>query len=312
MTLSSPFALVFPGQGSQSLGMLDDLYQRYDRVKEVMQEASRVLGYDVWQLISQGPEEQLNQTEYTQPIMLAADIAVFGVWQDVIAMTPAVVAGHSLGEYAALVCAGVLSFADALKIVQQRAQFMQAAVPLGEGAMAAIVGLEDEAVRKVCQQASEQGIVAPANYNALGQIVIAGASTAVDRAITLAEAQGARMAKRIAVSVPAHCPLMEKAMPQLAKALDEVVFNPAAIPIINNTDVIETSDPTVIKKALIKQIAYPVRWVETIQKMQALQLTLVIECGPGKILTKLNKRICPELEALAIGDLNSLEKFIKR
>jgi len=292
--MSTSFAMLFPGQGSQSVGMLSDLAAKHALVQETFSEASDVLDDDLWELAQSGPEEKLNQTEFTQPALLAADIATWRCWQAVGGGQPAFVAGHSLGEYAALVCADALSFADAIALVAARGKFMQAAVPEGTGAMAAILGLEDQAVEAVCVQALEVGVVSPANYNSVGQVVIAGEVAAVEKAMQLAKEAGA-IAKKIPVSVPSHCALMQPAADQMAEKLRAIEIKQPIIKVIQNADVKSFESPGAIRDALTRQLIAPVRWVETIQFMQQEGITQFFECGPGKVLAGLNKRISKEI-----------------
>lgn len=299
--MSNKFAFVFPGQGSQSVGMCADAYAQYPVVQATFQQASDVLGYDMWQLISEGPADKLNQTEFTQPALLAADIALWRAWCEKNASRPAVMAGHSLGEFAALVAAESLFFEDAIKLVQARGHFMQAAVPAGVGAMAAIIGLDNDTVAEVCDLAAGGQVLSPANYNSVGQVVIAGQLEAVERALPIAKEKGAKIAKKIPVSVPSHCALMQPAADELAKALGLVTINEPKIPVIHNADVRVTSDPTAIFKMLIDQLVQPVRWVEIIHTIEAQQITTIIECGPGKVLTGLCKRISKSLVATPIS-----------
>jgi len=288
-------AVVFPGQGSQSVGMLSSMAE-IPVVRKTFDEAGEVLGYDVWELAQQGPEEKLNQTQYTQPVLLTADIAVWSVWKTQQTSLPVFLAGHSLGEYAALVAAEALSFPDALRLVAKRGVYMQDAVPPGIGAMAAIVGLNDNQILELCEKSREPNeILTPANFNSIGQTVIAGHSAAVDRAIAAASAQGAKLAKRIPVSVPSHCLLMQPAAQKLAKAVVEVDIRPPKIPVIHNDDVSPHPQPDAIRQALVQQLIHPVRWVETIQFMERNGVQTIIECGPGKVLTGLNKRITPTI-----------------
>ncbi|PHQ79135.1 MAG: [acyl-carrier-protein] S-malonyltransferase [Coxiella sp. (in: Bacteria)] len=293
--MSNHLAFVFPGQGSQSVGMLADCAEQYPIVMETFSEASDVLGYDVWQLAAQGPADKLNQTEFTQPALLAADIALWRVWCAEHEERPCVMAGHSLGEFAAFVAAEALVFGDAIKLVAQRGQFMQAAVPSGEGAMAAIIGMDDQQVAVLCEQAADGEVVTPANYNSVGQIVIAGQRAAVERAVAAAKPAGAKLAKLIPVSVPSHCALMQPAAEQLAASLSEIKLNPPKIPVIQNVDMAVHTTPAEISHCLVEQLVKPVRWVGTIQAMQAQGITDVIECGPGKVLAGLIKRISREL-----------------
>ncbi len=301
-------AFVFPGQGSQSVGMLADLATDHAIVTDTFKEASDALGYDVWQLVSNGPDDQLNQTDRTQPAMLTAGIAVWRVWQSVSDIRPDYFAGHSLGEYTALVAADALSFTDAVQLVEKRGQFMQQAVPAGEGAMAAILGLEDDAVRALCAEASAVGVVEAVNFNSPGQVVIAGATAAVKQAIELATANGAKRALQLPVSVPSHCALMQPAAEKLSQALAEIELRMPNIPVIHNASVTAASDPTEIKQLLAQQLFSPVRWVETVEWLAAQGVTTVVECGPGKVLAGLSKRIDKTLTALPLFDPATLEK----
>ncbi|MDF1796344.1 MAG: ACP S-malonyltransferase [Coxiellaceae bacterium] len=282
-------AMVFPGQGSQSVGMMLELAPQFPVVEQTFQKASEVLGYDLWQLVSQGPAEQLNQTTYTQPAMLAADVAFWRCWLHQGGVHPEWVAGHSLGEYAALVVAESIMFEDAVSLVAKRAELMQACVQPGEGAMAAIVGLPDEQVKELCEQ--DDGVVTPANYNSIGQVVIAGEAEAVERVVEAAREAKARMAKVIPVSVPSHCALMEPANEAFMMALSAVKISTPNMKVIQNADVLYHSDSESIRRLLLQQLTSPVRWVETIQLMVAHDVDAIFECGPGKVLTGLNKRI---------------------
>ena len=277
------------------MGMLTDLALKNSCVKATIDEASDVLHYNVWQLITEGPEEKLNQTEYTQPALLAADIACWRLWCAEHDERPAVLAGHSLGEFAAFVAAGTLSFRDGLALVAKRGELMQSAVPAGVGAMAAIVGLDDEQVELLCKQAAEDQVLSPANYNSIGQIVVAGHAAAVERAVVLATAAGARLAKLIPVSVPSHCALMQPAADALNHYLAAIELHAPQIPVIQNVDAFVHHDVSEIRACLIEQLTQPVRWVATIQKMQADGITDIVECGPGKVLAGLIKRIDREL-----------------
>lgn len=293
--MTHSFSLVFPGQGSQSVGMLAELDKTFSQVAATFEEASEVFGQDLWALSQEGPAEKLDQTAYTQPALLAADIAVWRCWQIKTDLLPSVVAGHSLGEYAALVCAGALSFSDAIALVADRGRFMQEAVLPGQGAMAAVIGLDDAKVAELCQIASQTGVVSPANFNSIGQVVIAGETSAVDHAIELAKNAGARMAKTIPVSVPSHCALMKPAADQMAEKLKNVTFHKPMIPVIHNVDVKTYDTPEAIRSALIAQLVQPVRWVETIQAMMAQQIYTYFECGPNRVLSGLNKRISKDI-----------------
>ncbi len=299
-------AIVFPGQGSQAVGMLSDLYAKSDAVKATFKEASDALGYDMWALVSEDSEGLLNQTEYTQPALLTSSVAI---WREYLAQggkAPSYLAGHSLGEYSALVCAGVISLSDGVVMVTKRGQYMQQAVPAGTGAMAAIIGLEDDLVAKACTDAAEGQVVSPVNFNSPGQIVIAGEKAAVERAMVLAKEAGAKRALPLPVSVPSHCALMKPAADSLAADLENIVFNTPSIPVINNVDVSSVESGDEIKTALIKQLYSPVRWTETIQKLATLGVTEAIEFGPGKVLSGLGKRIEKSVAYSAANDVDSL------
>lgn len=306
-------AYVFPGQGSQSIGMLSDFLPQYTIVTDLFAEASDALGYDLWHLIQNGPEEKLNQTEYTQVAMLTADVAIYRLLMKEGARQPQLMAGHSLGEYAALVCADALSLSDAVRLVAQRAQVMQNAIPLGVGAMAAIVGLEDQKVNDLCLEANTSGEqVTPANYNAIGQVVIAGHIPAVQRAIALAEEAGARLAKIIPVSVPCHCPLLTEAAELFAESLVAAPFKSPAIDVISNVDLSIYYSAEHIRARLKEQLYSPVRWVETIQFFKNRGVHQIIECGPGKVLSGLTKRIERSLTTMCIYDTISLDQLMEQ
>lgn len=300
-------AFVFPGQGSQSVGMLKDLSENFSEVSSTFQEASDALGYDLWSLIQEGPVEKLNSTDVTQPAMLASGVATWRVWQAKGGSAPQIMAGHSLGEYTALVCAGSLDFVDAVKLVSQRGKFMMEAVPAGTGAMAAILGLDDEAVRQVCLDAANGEVLEAVNYNSPGQVVVAGNKSAVERVTVLAKEKGAKRALELPVSVPSHCALMQPAAEQLAGVLAGISFNTPSIPVLNNVDVIAAESEADIRDALKRQLFSPVRWVETIEKMSADGVEQVIECGPGKVLVGLNKRINKSMASAALVDSASIE-----
>ncbi|MDO7597623.1 MAG: ACP S-malonyltransferase [Pseudomonadota bacterium] len=304
-------AFVFPGQGSQSVGMLSQLATQFPHVQDTFSEASEVLGYDLWRLVSEGPVESLNQTDRTQPAMLAAGIAVWRSWQSVTDITPSFLAGHSLGEYTALVAAGAMAFADAIKLVEQRGLFMQQAVPVGTGAMAAILGLDDDIVRAICSQASANGIVDAVNFNSPGQVVIAGQAEAVNVAIILAKEQGAKRALLLPVSVPSHCALMKPAAKQLEFVLADITIQVPTIPVIHNVSVTNENNSEDIKRLLTEQLYSPVRWVETVQSFATQGVDTLIECGPGKVLAGLTKRIDKSLVGLAVFDQTSLDKAIQ-
>jgi len=303
-------AFAFPGQGSQSVGMLAGLGADFPQVGETFAQASEVLGYDLWQRVQEGPEEELNRTHVTQPAMLAAGVAVWRVWQARGGQTPAVMAGHSLGEYTALVCAGALDFADAVGLVEARGKLMQAAVPEGEGAMAAILGLDDAKVIELCAEAAQGDVVSAVNFNSPGQVVIAGSSAAVDRATVLAKEAGAKRALKLAVSVPSHCALMQPAADRLAERLAAIEIKAPMIPVIHNADVASHDDPDAIRNALKRQLFKPVRWVECVQEMTAREVSMLVEGGPGKVLVGLNKRIDKTMNALPVFDGDTLAKAL--
>lgn len=304
--MNNKLAIVFPGQGSQSVGMLSELYQQYPIVQATFSEASAALGYDLWALVANGPEADLNETHRTQPALLTASVAVWRLWQQQNGAVPAYFAGHSLGEYSALVCAGVLSLAEAVKLVEKRGQYMQQAVPAGVGAMSAIIGLDDAAIAKACAEAAQGEVVAPVNYNSPGQVVIAGHKAAVERAGEACKAAGAKRALPLPVSVPSHCALMLPAAEQLAVDLAALQFNAPAIPVINNVDVQSAADATAVKDALVRQLYSPVRWTETIEFFAAQGVTEVLELGAGKVLSGLIKRINKELSTGSVNDAASL------
>jgi [acyl-carrier-protein] S-malonyltransferase len=301
---------VFPGQGSQAVGMLSTLAETAPQVRQCFDEASQALGLDLWDLTQEGPEEELNRTENTQPAMLAAGVAVWRVWQDRGGAQPVVMAGHSLGEYTALVCAGALDFAEAVGLVADRGRYMQEAVPQGQGGMAALIGLDDEAVRALCTQAAEGEVLSAVNYNSPGQVVIAGARTAVERAVNQSKAAGAKRAVMLPVSVPSHCALMHPAAERMRSRLQEVTIRPPKIPVIQNENARDEKDAEAIREALVQQIESPVRWVETIERMAALGVQMLVECGPGKVLTGLNKRIDRQLTATAVYDETGLSEAL--
>jgi [acyl-carrier-protein] S-malonyltransferase len=303
-------AFVFPGQGSQKLGMLGELATRYSEVQETFREASSVLDYDLWALTQQGPIEQLNETAFTQPALLAAGVACWQIWLNSKKNLPSVLAGHSLGEYTALVCAGSLDFKDAILLVKKRGEFMQAAVPRGQGGMAAVIGLELETIEAVCNEAAEGQVLAPANMNSPGQIVIAGEADAINRAILLAKEKGAKMAISLPVSVPSHCDLMRPAAERLATVMTNIQFKSPQIPIYHNVDVQTHQNGDEIKQALIEQLYSPVRWIETIQTFATLEVGTIVECGPGTVLGSLNKRIAQNIENFSMSDLASLNKIL--
>lgn len=300
------FAMVFPGQGSQSVGMLNELSDKYPTVQETFAEASSVLGYDLWQLVQNGPAEELNKTWNTQPALLAASVAIFRVWQELQGPMPKFMAGHSLGEYSALVCAGVIDFKDGIKLVEMRGRFMQEAVPEGTGAMYAIIGLDNESIDIACKKAAEDQIVSPVNFNSPGQVVIAGNKNAVERAGILCKEAGAKRALPLPVSVPSHCALMKPAADKLADVLTHIEFNQPKYPVINNVNVTIETDAQTIKNALIAQLYSPVRWTESVEYMANHGVNQLVEMGPNKVLTGLTKRIVDSLLGVAVNDSASM------
>jgi [acyl-carrier-protein] S-malonyltransferase len=305
--MTKKIALVFPGQGSQSVGMLADLYAEYAIVRETFAEASAALDYDLWALVANGPEADLNETHRTQPALLTASVAVWRLWQQQNGTKPTFLAGHSLGEYSALVCAGVMSLADAVKLVEKRGQYMQTAVPAGTGAMSAIIGLDDALIAKACADAAQGEVVSPVNYNSPGQVVIAGHKAAVERANELCKAAGAKRALPLPVSVPSHCALMRPAAEQLSTDLQSLHFNTPVISVVNNVDVAVATEATSIQDALIRQLFSPVRWTETIEFLVTQGVTEVIELGAGKVLSGLIKRINKELLTTSVHDVASFQ-----
>jgi [acyl-carrier-protein] S-malonyltransferase len=305
-------AFVFPGQGSQTVGMLAELAADNPQVEATFREASDALGYDLWQLVQQGPAEELNKTWQTQPALLAASVAIYRVWQQKQGAQPVLLAGHSLGEYSALVCAGVLAFADAIKLVELRGKLMQEAVPEGTGAMQAIIGLDDEAIRKACEESAQGEVVSPVNFNSPGQVVIAGNKDAVERAGAACKAAGAKRALPLPVSVPSHCALMKPAAVKLAVALEEIAFNAPDVPVVNNVDVKCENDAAAIRNALVRQLYSPVRWTESVQFIAEQGVTQLLEMCPGKVLTGLTKRIADNLTATAVNDPASLSAALSQ
>lgn len=302
------FAMVFPGQGSQSVGMLADLAEQFPIITETFKQASEVLGYDLWTLVQQGPAEELNKTWQTQPALLAASVAIYRVWQQQYPdFKPEVMAGHSLGEYSALVCAGVIDFQDAIKLVELRGKLMQQAVPEGTGAMYAIIGLDNESIIKACKEAEQGEVVSAVNFNSPGQVVIAGAKNAVERAAAACKEAGAKRALPLAVSVPSHCALMKPAADQLAVSLESIAVKTPLSAVINNVDVKAENNAEAIRSALVRQLYSPVRWTETVEKMATSGVEVLVEIGPGKVLTGLTSRIVKELSASAVNDIKSLD-----
>jgi [acyl-carrier-protein] S-malonyltransferase len=312
------FAFVFPGQGSQSVGMMRSLAEQEPLVEQTFAEASDVLGYDLWKLCQEGPEEQLGSTERTQPAMLTAGVATWRAWRKHGGGVPSAMAGHSLGEYSALVCAGVLDFRAAVALVRFRGEAMQAAVPSGQGAMAAILGLEDAEVEAACEQAAQGEIVQAANFNSPGQVVIAGVANAVDRAIELLKSKGAKRAIKLPVSVPSHSSLMQPAAERLTAHLQTIEFRTSQVDDIYTVDVRKHGDGASIRRALVEQLVKPVRWTQTIEAIAASGARVIVECGPGRVLTGLNRRIeknivdkNKEMQMLAIEDLESLQRALQ-
>lgn len=305
----SKTAFIFPGQGSQSQGMLADFADR-PAVKQTFQEASGALDLDLWAMSQEGPQERMNQTENTQPLLLTAGVALWRLWEQSGGPRPHYLAGHSLGEYTALTCAGVINLGDAVRLVRTRGQLMQQAVAEGEGKMAAVLGLDDDQVRAACDQAAEGSVVEAVNFNAPGQVVIAGAADAVERAIAACKEAGAKRAMPLPVSVPSHCALMKPAAEKLAEALNATNFHAAEIPVINNVDVVAETGPEQIRDALVRQLYSPVRWVETIQALKEQGVANVYECGPGKVLSGLIKRIDREITANPLESSDAFEKAL--
>jgi [acyl-carrier-protein] S-malonyltransferase len=308
--MQNNLAFVFPGQGSQSLAMLADFAEN-EVVQSTFAEASAALGYNLWHLVQQGPIEKLNQTNFTQPALLTASVAIWRVWHANSSTTPKLLAGHSLGEYSALVCAGVLSLADAVKLVEKRGEFMQASVPEGVGAMAAIIGLDDKIIIDACAKAANDDVVSAVNFNSPGQVVIAGHKAAVERAGILCKAAGAKRVLPLPVSVPSHCALMKDAAEKLAEEFNNVSFNEPSIPVVNNVDVTAENSVEAIKIALIKQLYSPVRWTETIQYLAQQDIEIAIEAGPGKVLQGLLKRIDKTISCQSVNDSASLTKALE-
>jgi len=303
----SNFAFLFPGQGSQSVGMMAG-FAESQVVRDTFKEASDILGVDFWAMATEA-NEAINETTNTQPIMLTAGVATWRAWQANASQLPSALAGHSLGEYTALVASGALSFADALPLVRYRAEVMQSAVPAGIGAMAAILGLDDETVRAVCAEAAQGEVVEAVNLNSPGQVVIAGNKAAVERGMEIAKAKGAKRALPLPVSVPSHCALMKPAAEKLAEYLKNVTVNIPKIPVIHNADVAAYQDAAKIKDALVRQLYSPVRWVETVQAIHAQGITQAAECGPNKVLAGLTKRIVAELSCTALTNLDAIDEF---
>lgn len=311
MSVNSSLAFVFPGQGSQKIGMLAEIASEYPIVTETFAEAGEVLGYDVWDMLQNGEQEDINLTERTQPVLMAASVSLWRVWGERHGQRPAFLAGHSLGEWSAMVCAGVVEFADAINLVRLRGAYMQEAVPPGQGAMAAVLGLDDEAITVCCQQAAQGEEVVPVNFNAPGQVVIAGTSSGVERAIVLCKEAGAKRAMPLAVSAPFHTQMMKPAADKLAGHLASVVFNAPQIPIVQNVHGEIESDGQKICDLMIEQIYSPVRWVDCVKTLVSQGVQVTVECGPGKVLCGLNKRIDKSLQSLSTDTLSSLNEALQ-
>ncbi|AFU97941.1 ACP S-malonyltransferase [Simiduia agarivorans] len=303
-------AFVFPGQGSQKIGMLADLAEQNPVIEQTFAQASGVLGYDLWDLVQNGSQEDINLTERTQPLLLTASVALWRLWQEKQGAAPSLLAGHSLGEWSALVCAGVVAFEDAVKLVQQRGAFMQAAVPAGEGAMAAIIGLDDAAIVAACEQASAQGVVSAVNFNSPGQVVIAGQAPAVEAAMALCKDAGAKRALPLPVSAPFHTSLMRPAADKLAAQIEATTFTAPQIPVVHNVHAKTEADPAKIKALMIEQIYSPVGWVACVEALAAAGVTQLVECGPGAVLAGLAKRIDKSLSATTTGSVAEFEKAL--
>ncbi len=303
-------AFVFPGQGSQKVGMLADIAKQHETLLETFDRASEQLGYDLWDLSQYGSQEEISRTEITQPLLLTASVALWRLWQDLEGATPTAMAGHSLGEWSALVCADVVDFPDALGLVQKRAKYMQSAVPPGEGAMTAIVGLEDDKIWEACDSVSNGSVVTPVNFNAPGQVVIAGEAEAVARAGEACKEAGAKRALPLPVSGPFHTSLMQPAAEMLARDIASVEFSSPKIPIIHNVTLSSEQDPATIKELMIRQITGPVPWVSTIEKLAEMGVQTLVECGPGRVLSGLNRRISRDLDNQATDTLDTLQAAV--
>lgn len=302
-------ALFFPGQGSQSVGMLGELVDEFGIIKETFAQASDALGYDVWELVQQDPNNQLNETQFTQPALLTASVALYRVAKDKGLGDDLVMAGHSLGEYSALVCAGAIDFKDAVKLVEARGKFMQEAVADGEGAMAAVIGLDDDVIKQICEEQAQGEVVTPVNYNSPGQVVIAGHASAVSRAGEALKEAGAKRVLPLPVSVPSHCALMKPAAEKLKQELESITVKSPVIEVINNVDVMVETDPAAIKDALVRQLYCPVRWTESVEKAANMSVEKAFEVGPGKVLTGLNKRITKSFNCSALNTAEALNSI---
>ncbi len=303
-------AFIFPGQGSQKVGMLAEIAKEHSVVEETFAEASSILGYDLWALVQNGPQEELNLTERTQPMLLTASVALWRAWQQQNGSEPALMAGHSLGEWSALVCAGVVDFKDAVKLVQLRGKYMQEAVPAGVGSMAAIIGLDDAAIIESCAQAAEDEVVSAVNFNSPGQVVIAGNTGAVDRACALCKEKGAKRAQLLAVSAPFHSSLLKPAADRLAQDIAAITFKAPAIPVVHNVNAATQTDPEGIKTLMIEQIYHPVLWVECMSALTKQGINTCVECGPGKVLSGLTKRIDRSVSSLSIESPDALSEAV--
>ena len=308
--MSQSLAFVFPGQGSQQVGMLAELAEANPVIKSTFAEASEVLGYDLWDLVQSGPAEDLNQTDRTQPALLTAGVALWRLWQEKGGEQPSVMAGHSLGEYTALVCAGAIDFADGVNLVKLRGEFMQQAVPAGTGAMAAILGLADDAIEAACEAAAEGDVVSPVNYNCPGQIVIAGEKAAVERAIDKCKEAGAKRAIPLPVSVPSHCALMKPAAEKMALELANIEVKLPAIPVLQNVEASVAESVEQLKDNLLAQLYSPVLWTKSVQAMVEQGVESTVECGPGKVLSGLNKKVHKPLSVVAINEPAGLDKAL--
>lgn len=310
--IMTSLGFVFPGQGSQSMGMLADIAHEFPQVELTFQEASDVLGYDLWKLVQAGPAEELDKTVHTQPALLTASYAIWRILQTKKNLKPAMMAGHSLGEYTALVCANAIAFKDAVKIVAARGQYMQDAVPVGQGGLAAIVGLDDDKVAELCRQSRQADeVLTPVNFNSPGQVVIGGHIAAVQRAIESAKSAGARIAKLLPVSAPSHCVLMKPAAERLGELLKTISIQMPDTPVLNNVDVAIYRTPDAIRDGLVRQLYMPVRWVEIVKAFSQAGITSIIECGPGKVLCGLNKRIVSDLQLASTSDLPNLQTVLE-
>ncbi|WP_372797312.1 ACP S-malonyltransferase [Litorivivens sp.] len=309
--MTKGLAFVFPGQGSQKVGMLAEIAESEPVVKQTFQEASDALGYDMWAMVQSGEQETLNLTENTQPVLLTASVAMWRVWQARSGAQPSYMAGHSLGEFSALVCAGSLSFADGVKLVRARGQFMQTAVPVGEGSMAAVLGLDDQAILDICAQCADAGVVEAVNFNAPGQVVIAGKVAAVDKAIEALKEAGAKRAMPLPVSAPFHTSLMQPAAEKLSEAINAIQWQSPAVPVVHNVHAKIESSEAAIRELLVKQLYSPVKWVDCVQTMVDAGVETTVECGPGKVLSGLNKRIHKPLNCLNIEDSASVDKAME-